>query len=248
MAPLSTRVPPPRRVAHRATTASLQALLPFIAESSLGSAGVYIGTDAFSRSPFYFDPIRMYLDGLIGDPNILVIGRLGYGKSALMKALSRRLNVVGYSTIYLDPKGETTPLARAFGVEPLRLAAGGELRLNPLDEKLASATGLDPTRERELLMRAVLPVMLERPLKPAELRIVSEVVREVVDGCAAPTLRDVHAGLASRGAVTADPADALWDYIHGPAGALFDAPTSAGVDLDAPLLALNLRRLTQTLT
>ncbi|TMD90373.1 MAG: hypothetical protein E6I76_19725 [Chloroflexi bacterium] len=165
-----------------------------------------------------------------------------------MKALSRRLNVVGYSTIYLDPKGETTPLARAFGVEPLRLTTGGDLRLNPLDEKLASATGLDPTRERELLMRAVLPVMLERPLRPAELRIVSEVVRAVVESCTQPTLRDVHAGLAAHGEVTADPADALWDYIHGPAGALFDAPTSAGVDLDAPLLALNLRRLTQTLT
>jgi len=248
MPALANRLPAPRRVHHRATTASLQALLPFIAESSLGSAGVYIGTDAFSRSPFYYDPIRMYLDGVIGDPNILVIGRLGYGKSALMKALSRRLNVVGYSTIYLDPKGETTPLAHAYGVRPLRLTAGGELRLNPLDEKLASAAGLDPTRERELLMRAVLPVMLERPLRPAELRIVSEVVREVVARCAQPTLRDVHAGLAARGTVTSDPADALWDYIHGPAGALFDAPTSAGVDLDAPLLALNLRRLTQTLT
>jgi hypothetical protein len=97
-------------------------------------------------------------------------------------------------------------------------------------------------------MRAVLPVMLERPLKPAELRIVSEVVREVVESCPNPTLRDVHTGLAARGAVTCDPADALWDYIHGPAGALFDAPTSEGVDLNAPLLALNLRRLTQTLT
>src|SRR3981081_3938503 len=106
MAMLSTRVPPPRRVAHRATTASLQALLPFIAEASLGSAGVFIGTDAFSRSPFYFDPIRMYLDGVIGDPNILVIGRLGYGKSALMKALSRRLNVGGSSALFPPPQGQ----------------------------------------------------------------------------------------------------------------------------------------------
>ena len=184
MSLLANRVPPPRRVAHAPPRPACRRCCPSSPSSSLGSAGVYIGTDAFSRSPFYFDPIRMYLDGLIGDPNILVIGRLGYGKSALMKALSRRLNVVGYSTIYLDPKGETTPLARAFGVEPLRLATGGELRLNPLDEKLTSATGLDPTRERELLMRAVLPVMLERPLRPAELRIVSEVVREVVDGAA----------------------------------------------------------------
>jgi type IV secretory pathway VirB4 component len=237
---------PFRRQAHRATTATLPGLFPFVAAGSLGVEGALIGHEVFTGAPFHFDPIRMYLQGVIGDPNMLVVGRLGYRKSTLVKLLACRLNAVGYSTVYLDPKGETGPLAEAFGVRPLRMVAGGDLRLNPLDPRLSTAVRLDPQRERALLLRMVLPVMLQRGLRPAERRTLADAVAQAGSRTDVPTLSDVHAVLAE--GPRSDLADALGEYITGPGAGLFDGPTSEGVDVGAPLLALNLRRLVESLT
>src|SRR6266540_1284377 len=75
----------PRRTAHRVTTAHLQAAYPFISEGGLGSRGVYIGRDVFGGS-FCYDPWELYGREITG-PNMLVIGQIGYAKSALVKCL-----------------------------------------------------------------------------------------------------------------------------------------------------------------
>jgi type IV secretory pathway VirB4 component len=235
-----------RPPAHRATTATLPGLFPFVAAGSLGVQGVFIGHEAFTGTPFHFDPIRMYLQGLIGDPNMLIVGRLGYRKSTLVKLLACRLNAVGYSSVYLDPKGETTTLAEAFGVRPLRMVPGGDLRLNPLDPRFSTAVRLDPQRERALLLRMVLPVMMGRALRPAERKALADAVSRAGSTAPVPTLIDVHTALLE--GRRSDLADALGEYITGPGAGLFDGPTSDGVDMGAPLIALNLRRLVESLT
>jgi hypothetical protein len=72
----------PRRLAHRVTTAHLQAAYPFISEGGLGSEGVYIGRDVFGGS-FCYDVWSLYGRDLTG-PNMLVIGQIGYAKSSLV--------------------------------------------------------------------------------------------------------------------------------------------------------------------
>jgi hypothetical protein len=47
---------PMRLPAHRATTANLQAIYPFIVETGLGSDGVYIGRETGSGASFVYDP------------------------------------------------------------------------------------------------------------------------------------------------------------------------------------------------
>ena len=74
----------PRHLAHRATTAHVQAAYPFMAEPGLGGRGVYIGRDLTGGS-FVFDPWELYAAGVLTGPNMLVIGQLGLGKSALVK-------------------------------------------------------------------------------------------------------------------------------------------------------------------
>src|SRR5262249_55838310 len=66
----------PRRLAHRVTTAHLQAAYPFVSEGGLGGSGVYIGRDIFGGS-FCFDIWSLYGKEITG-PNMLVIGQIGY--------------------------------------------------------------------------------------------------------------------------------------------------------------------------
>ena len=74
------------RPAHRCTTRHAQAVYPFIAAGGLGGRGAFIGRDA-SGEAFCYDPWILYGDGLLDDPNAIVLGKLGQGKSALVKTL-----------------------------------------------------------------------------------------------------------------------------------------------------------------
>src|SRR6266571_4795810 len=121
----------PRRLAHRVTTAHLQAAYPFISEGGLGSEGVYIGRDVFGGS-FCYDCFTLYGREITG-PNMLVIGQIGYAKSSLVKTYLWRQMLFGRTAWVIDPKGEYNQLAAFCGTEPIRFRSGGSLRLNPLD-------------------------------------------------------------------------------------------------------------------
>jgi hypothetical protein len=75
---------------YRGTTRHLQSVYPFMADAGLGSDGVVIGRDGLRRT-FCYDPFVLYQKGLLNGPNMLVLGDIGYGKSALTKR--RRPNV-----------------------------------------------------------------------------------------------------------------------------------------------------------
>ena len=117
---------------HRATTASVQAIYPFVTEAGVGTDGVYIGRDLYGGS-FAYDPFALYERRVLTNPNMLVIGEVGAAKCSLVKSYCFRQAVFGRHAWIGDPKGEYGPLAEALGVEPIRLRPGGAVRLNPLD-------------------------------------------------------------------------------------------------------------------
>jgi len=172
----------PRGIAlphHRATSARLQGLYPFIAESGLGSSGVYIGQDHTSRSSFAFSPWDLYELGHLSNPNVLLAGVIGQAKSSLTKCLIYRSAAFGIrSYVPGDHKGEYTKLARAMGCEPVALGRGLAARLNPLDAgarpavPAGSAAEIEwstTVRNRRLLLLAALPeTLLGRRLTPTE--------------------------------------------------------------------------------
>ncbi|HET9443641.1 MAG TPA: hypothetical protein VFO65_09970, partial [Acidimicrobiales bacterium] len=124
------RVPP-----HRATSEILAGAYPFLAEEGLGSAGILVGEDAWSRTAFCYDPWSLYAQGVLSNPNAILLGQIGRGKSALAKSLAVRCVAFG-RRVYVpgDPKGEWSVVTRAVGGQVIELGGGRPTRLNPLDE------------------------------------------------------------------------------------------------------------------
>ena len=120
----------PRMPAHQVTTRNLGAAYPFIAEAGLGQRGVVIGDDLFGGS-FVFDPFELYAAGVVSNPNMVVFGQIGRGKSAFVKTFLWRQAVFGRRAWVVDPKGEYGDLADAWGVRPVALRPGGAIRLQP---------------------------------------------------------------------------------------------------------------------
>ncbi len=107
---------------------------PFTAAAGLGGEGVFMGRDA-SGGAFCFDPWVLYQQGLLDDPNAIVLGTLGQGKSALVKTLLWRMLLFGRRAFVLDVKREYGPLCDAVRITPISLVPGGGVHLNPLSSR-----------------------------------------------------------------------------------------------------------------
>src|SRR5262245_38526499 len=100
---------------HRATTAHLASAYPCLAEAGLGHRGVYLGTNLLTGGGgFAFDPFEAYQAGLVTNPNLLVAGEPGTGKSSFVKTLTARSLTIYNSSSHgrarrwvaiADPKG-----------------------------------------------------------------------------------------------------------------------------------------------
>jgi type IV secretory pathway VirB4 component len=226
----------------------LQAVYPFAAQTGLGGRGVYIGRDLYGAS-FAYDPFTLYERRALTNPNMLVIGEVGSGKSALVKTYLLRQGIFGRVPWVSDPKGEYGDVARALGTSPIRLAPGGAVRVNPIADRA------DPDAQLALL-QAIGAATLGRSLDPEERGGLSEALR-VLDTVRdeEPTLpRVVHlllhpvSEMADRLATTPERfaaavrnvALALQRLCDGELRGMFDAPTSSGLALDGPAVVLDL--------
>src|ERR1700722_541517 len=237
--------------AHHATTRHLGAAYPFASEAGLGGSGVLIGRDLLGGA-FVYDPFELYSAGVLTNPNMIVFGQIGRGKSSFVKTYLWRQAVFGRRAWVVDPKGEYGALAEAWGVKPLALSPGGRLRLNPLE---VPANEESPERRRAELLCSLAAASLNRTLSPSERTAVELAVQSVSGTTPAPTLpavvepllvpsqenaRSVRtdvAGLASDGRQVALE---LRRLVSGDMRGMFDGPTTPGLDLDASLVVLDL--------
>ena len=241
--------------AHRTTTAHLQAAYPF-AGPQAPLQGPLLGADMAGR-PFCFDPWERYAAGELTGPNMVVIGQIGRGKSTFVKTLVWRSLAFGRRAWIIDPKGEYGPLAEAAGATTVRLVPGGDARLNPLEVR---ARADDAARRGAEVLAAVLASALGRSLQPPERTALDlavgaaagrtcgrpPVVPDVVAALLEPDASDaaaVHtdrAGLAADGRIVALE---LRRLVGGDLAGMFDGPSSVHVDLDAPVVVLDLSAL-----
>jgi type IV secretory pathway VirB4 component len=249
---------PLRVPTHAATSATLAGAYPFLAEQGLGSAGVLVGTDLLSGGAFVYDPWVLYGQGVLTNPNVLLAGVIGTGKSALAKSLTTRSLPFGVR-VYVpgDPKGEWTPVARAVGGIAITLGHGRTARLNPLDAG-ARPTGLTDTawdalvwsRRRELL-GVLTETVLARRLQPVEHTALDAALRAAVQGTEVPTLPDVVTHLLDPTTGTRDDtaalrvdgrdvAHAVRRLVHGDLAGLFDGHSTVTFDTQAPMVTLDL--------
>ena len=129
-----------------------------------------IGDDLLGGS-FVFDPFELYAAGIVSNPNMVVFGQIGRGKSAFVKTFLWREAVFGRRAWVVDPKGEYGDLAEAWGVRPVALRPGGAIRLNPLDPGPEGAGGTNAqdvtARRRTELLASLGAACLGRNLAPA---------------------------------------------------------------------------------
>jgi type IV secretory pathway VirB4 component len=236
------------RPGHRCTTRHAQAIYPFLAAGGLGGRGVFIGRDS-SGGAFCYDPWVLYGDGTLDDPNAIVLGKLGQGKSALVKTLLWRMLLFGRRAFVLDVKREYGPLCDAAGVLPISLVPGGGVRLNPLASRPEEHAQVE-------LLRAVAVTAIGGALTQIEAGALREALHAVRDrGAREPTLPQIAAALFAPTAEMASrlrtvperladdvrrTALALQDLCEGPLRGMFDGPTTPGLDLDARLVVLDL--------
>lgn len=241
---------------HRATTGAVQSLYPFMAGPGLGAEATYIGQDVYGGA-FCHDPWALYEQKTLTNPNMLIAGELGTGKSALVKTMLWRGSVFGRRAAVLDPKGEYGPLCDAYGVEPIRLHPGGSVRLNPLDPGPGAAdVGPDETARRQLtLLQSIASAALRRDLTPIERTACRMALARCSIGNSIPTLPEVaeallapsdadaseiHTSATDLARASHDVALELRRLCDGDLRGMFDGRSTVDVDWDGPLVVIDL--------
>lgn len=237
---------------QRTTMAHLCSAYPFHADVGFGERGVLLGANVTGgMSGFYFDPFEFYAQRHLTNPNMIVMGSVGYGKSATVKALIRRLKAVYGSERYLaviDPKGEYGPVAADLGLTVVKLHPGGADRINPME--IAGSDADTAVIVRQQIAAQLVAGVLERSLTPIEDAVLGWAIerRSQTSGLFAFTLRDLCAE-------TSDPPDELVRLSrHSPLElaratapvafaldklcartlrGMFDGPTTVDIDWDA---------------
>ncbi|MFI9274006.1 ATP-binding protein [Kitasatospora sp. NPDC052896] len=257
--------------AHRMTTAVASGAYPFLAEGGLGSEGMFVGRDVHAEGSFCFDPFSLYNSGKVEgftNPNAVLAGIIGMGKSALAKSIATRSIAHGYK-VYVpsDPKGEWTLLADELGGRTIALGPGLKGRLNPLDAP-ARPDGVNEedwageVRKRRLMLLAGLArTVLGRDLLPMEHTALDLALDLVVADAQAngtvPLLGEIAHTLGSperldaalgeqggrMGPAAEDLAHALRRLVHGDLSGMFDAPSTFTFDPSVPMLTIDLSRL-----
>ncbi|MGA8726213.1 MAG: hypothetical protein WB565_14365 [Acidimicrobiales bacterium] len=256
-----TRGPVPAVPAHVSTTRHLCAAYPLVSEAGLGHEGVLVGRDVLGGS-FVYDPFVLYRKGVVTNPNMVVLGQIGRGKSSFVKSYLWRQAVFGRRAWVVDPKGEYGALARAWDVVPVALRPGGAVRLNPLDTgDVDDVDDVDDAARRRIGLTSSLAVAcLGRELLPRERAAIDAALAEAaararVAELPAPTLPQVvdalldpaaDASLAlrtTRPALMEDGRDVALELrrlVHGDLCGMFDGQTTPGLRLDGPLVVLDL--------
>jgi type IV secretory pathway VirB4 component len=200
---------------------------------------VFLGYDSTGGS-FCFDQFELYARGRLSNPNMLILGQLGYGKSALTKTFIARHLAFGRQAWIVDPKGEYDVLAGALGLPVIKLRPGGGTYLNPLDAGPASAH--QAYRSRNDLVRALAERTLRRPLNQQETSALEEtiavldqnpVLSDVVELLFDPPDKVTTALRAPKDQIIDEVRDlglALQRIANGTLSGMFDQPTNIALD------------------
>lgn len=142
---------------HWATSRDLIDLRLPAHDAGTGLAGPSIGEAQYGGT-FAYDVFDAYHAGLVSNPNTVVAGAIGAGKSTVVKMQLDRGLGRGRRGVVVDPKGEYHDLAAAHGATPLALGADGWC--DPFG---------DDEREARILLRALLASAQGAPLSGEQL-------------------------------------------------------------------------------
>jgi type IV secretory pathway VirB4 component len=212
---------------HWATTDDLRSLRLPAHDAGSGLQGRPLGRTLRGFN-FVFDPFDGYEAGLVSNPNMIVAGSIGAGKSTVVKMLLDRALARGRRVVVIDPKGEYGELARSYDVSPVALGKDGWCDPFPADERerrefvralIATAQGSLLTSEQHYAIDEVFQ-RLPIPRPPRLLRALYEELRPAIATGEMSGERSL--------------AMTLYRFVHGDLAGLFDgegAPMAFSGDL-----------------
>ena len=160
---------------HWATSKDLSSLNLALHDNGSGLSGRALGT-CQRGGEFIFDPFNAYSHGLVTNPNMVLAGSIGVGKSTLVKMLLLRGIAEGRTAVIIDPKGEYGALAQECGVTPISFGVAGwcnpfvgddEQNQALLRTMLVSVQGRELSAEQHFQISS----LWARCIEPGELRV-----------------------------------------------------------------------------
>jgi type IV secretory pathway VirB4 component len=152
---------------HWATSVDLESLRLPAHDAGTGLEGSSLGESQYGSS-FILDVFDAYGAGLVSNPNVIVAGSIGAGKSTVVKMQLERSLQRGRRAVVIDPKGEYAALAKLHGARPIALGRDGWCDPFSSDE-----------REGVALLRALLASAQGSPLSADQHFAVDEVWRQL---------------------------------------------------------------------
>ena len=200
---------------HWSTSNDLYSLRLPAHDAGTGLIGRPLGK-ALRGFDFVFDSFDAYAAGLVSNPNMIVAGSIGAGKSTVVKMLLDRALVRGRRVVVIDPKGEYQQLAASYGVSPVTLGRDGWCSPFPDDD-----------RESRNLLRALVASAQGSPLTSDQHYVIDEVWQQLPASRPARVLRALYGQLETHIASAQYSAQrslalTLYRFIHGDLAGLFD--------------------------
>src|ERR1700722_6869242 len=165
--------------------------------------------------PFVLDPFDAYSSGLLSNPNVIVAGAIGAGKSTAVKMMLDRALERGRRAVILDPKGEYAELAHSYGVNVVALGRDGWCSPFPTND-----------RESRDLLRALIASAQGTALKSDQHYVIDEPWKRLESPRPRRVLRAlfelVRPHLTSASGPERTLALTLYRFIHGDLAGLFD--------------------------
>ncbi|MHB1209972.1 MAG: helicase HerA domain-containing protein [Acidimicrobiales bacterium] len=200
---------------HWATSNDLRSLRAPSHDAGTGLAGEPLG-HALRGAQFVFDPFDAYEAGIVSNPNMIVAGSIGVGKSTVVKMLLERALVRGRKVVVIDPKGEYGALARAHGVRPVVLGRDGWCDPFSSDD-----------REACDFVRVLVATAQGGPLSAEQHYAISELFAQLASPRPSRLLRSLYESVSASietevVSVKRGLALTLYRFIHGDLAGLFD--------------------------
>jgi ABC-type dipeptide/oligopeptide/nickel transport system ATPase subunit len=157
------------RITRNITSSAAAACFPFaITSLEQHASGILIGFNEINSIPIIIDPFEL------SNPNILVLGTSGGGKSFGIKLLIMRELMEGTDINIIDPQGEYSQLVETFDGKVIRIAPDSTSVINPFDLMDQS---LD---EKKLSLLAFFRVLLGE-LTESQAAILDEAIEHVYE-------------------------------------------------------------------
>jgi type IV secretory pathway VirB4 component len=158
---------------HWATSRDLVSLRTPAHDAGTGLRGEVLGQCQYGTS-FVFDVFDAYGTGLVSNPNVIVAGSIGAGKSTIVKMQLERALRRGRRAVVVDPKGEYAELAACHGVIPIALGRDGWCSPFPVDDReghhllralMASAQGFALSSEQHYALDEIWHRLVPKPTR-----------------------------------------------------------------------------------